>query len=79
MRRYTTFLTAVLALSAIASHGSAASGAAASIKIKLATLAPKGTSYHRLLLGWARSGRGVRRPGRSHGLQAARSAAKPTR
>jgi len=63
MRRYTTFLAAALALSAIAFPGPVASGAAASIRIKLATLAPKGTSYHRLLLEmgekWRRASGGL--------------------
>ena len=51
MRRRTTSLVIGLALSAIVlPGGSRAHGAAGPIRIKLATLAPRDSSYHRLLL-----------------------------
>jgi TRAP-type C4-dicarboxylate transport system substrate-binding protein len=54
LRRHTTRLAIVLALAAIICPGSAmvggVSGTAGPIRIKLATLAPKDTSYYRLLL-----------------------------
>jgi len=54
MRRYTTLPAIGLALTLIVRPGgSTVSGAAGPIKIKLATLAPKGSSYDRLLVEMA--------------------------